>query len=93
MLYIKLGMIGYGPGYVLDYEREHPDFPHQSKSTGDQIYDEAQFEACRALGESAAESFCREELMESTESRIDIREWFTALAPPLLPDNDEAFRR
>lgn len=91
MLYLKLGMIGYGPGYVMDYKREHPAFPHQS--TGDQLYDEAQFEAYRALGEAAAESMFAEELVGSARiDSMEIRDWFQALASHLLPDNDEAFR-
>lgn len=89
MLYIKLAMIGHGPGYVIDYKRQHPDFPHES--TGDQIYDEAQFEAYRALGEAAAEGFFSPELIEGKNvSKLD--NWFQALASSLLPDNDEAFR-
>jgi hypothetical protein len=89
MLYIKLAMIGYGPGYVMDYKRTEPGFPHQS--TNDQIYDEAQFEAYRALGEAAAESFFSEELIGNQQPK-DIETWFKALAGALLPDNDEAFR-
>lgn len=88
MLYLKLGMVGYGPGYVMDYKRENPDFPHQS--TGDQIYDEAQFEAYRALGEAAAESMFMEELVEGFDEK-EICGWFEALASNLLPDNDEVF--
>lgn len=90
MLYLKLAMVGYGPGYVMDYHRQHPAFPHQS--TGDQLYDEAQFEAYRALGEAAAESFFVPEITGGEE--VDnLADWFTALATQLLPDNDEAFRK
>jgi hypothetical protein len=89
MIYIKLAMIGYGPGYMMDYKRQNPGFPHES--TGDQIYDEAQFEAYRSLGESAAESlFTAPDI--SGETDLDLDEWFGALASTILPDNDEAFR-
>ena len=88
MLYMKLSMIGYGPGYVMDYKRQHGDFPHQS--TSNQIYDEAQFEAYRALGEAAGESFFSQELIEGHDIKT-VEGWFTALAASLLPDNDEAF--
>lgn len=91
MLYMKLSMIGYGPGYVMDYKRQHHDFPHQS--TSNQIYDEAQFEAYRALGEAAGESFFSQELMEGHDEVPTVNDWFIALATNLLPDNDEAFRR
>ncbi len=87
MLYLKLGMVGYGPGYVMDYEREHPQFPHQS--TADQLYDEAQFEAYRALGEASADSFLSGDF---AHPGISLDDWFQNLATHLLPDNDEAFR-
>jgi hypothetical protein len=90
MLYMKLSMIGYGPGYVMDYKRQHGDFPHQS--TSNQIYDEAQFEAYRALGEVAGESFFSQELIEGHDVKT-VKGWFTALATSLLPDNDEVFHR
>ena len=90
MLYIKLAMIGYGPGYVMDYKQSEPKFPHET--TGDQLFDEAQFEAYRALGEDAAESFFRDELIGSASPK-DVKSWFHALAAALLPDNDEAVKR
>ena len=37
------------PVHINNYHKNHPDFPHQS--TGDQFFDDAQFEAYRALGE------------------------------------------
>jgi hypothetical protein len=64
LVYVKLVCTGEEPGYVVDYRRENPAFPHQT--TGDQIYDEAQFEAYRRLGECAAESLFREELLGGT---------------------------
>jgi hypothetical protein len=87
LLLIKLSMIGYGAGYLMDYKRTQPDFPHQT--TGDQIYDEAQFEAYRVLGEAAAESFFRQELIDDDQPK-DIKSWFQILASALLPDNDES---
>jgi hypothetical protein len=89
MLYLKLAMVGYGPGYVMDYKRQNPDFPHQT--TGDQLFDEAQFEAYRALGAAAAESFFTSEVI-GEEAKVELRGWFQALASNLLPDNDEVFR-
>ena len=88
MLYLKLAMVGYGPGYVMDYKRTHPDFPHTT--TADQVYDEGRFEAYRALGEAAAESFFSEELIGG-QTPSNIRDWFKDLAQALLPDNDVAF--
>lgn len=73
----------------MDYKRQNPAFPHQS--TGDQIYDEAQFEAYRALGEFAAESMFRDELVEGKDVST-VESWFKTLVSALLPDNDEVFR-
>ncbi|MDZ4403289.1 patatin-like phospholipase family protein [Prosthecobacter sp.] len=86
MLYLKLAMTGTEPVYVLDYRRENPFFPHET--TGDQIFDEAQFEAYRHLGECAMESFFRDELLDKQPENLS--EWFESLCSHLLPDNDEA---
>jgi patatin-like phospholipase len=88
MLYLKLAITGTEPRYVLDYRRQNPAFPHQT--TANQFYDEAQFEAYRALGEFAAESLFREEIVGPCMP-TDLRAWFQKLADSLLPDNDEAF--
>jgi hypothetical protein len=88
MLYIKLAMLGTEPNYVLDYKRENPKFPHQS--TGDQFFDEAQFEAYRKLGESAASSFLSSQY--GTEDVHDFAPWFQALVERLLPDSDAVYK-
>lgn len=101
LIYFKLARTGSEPGYVADYARKNPDFPHQT--TGDQMYDEAQFEAYRRLGEVAAESLFRPEISKPYfAARPDISnsndgdfetldKWFQSLANSLLPDNDEVF--
>jgi len=92
MLYLKLAVTGTEPRHVLDYRRQNPDFPHQT--TGDQFYDEAQFESYRALGECAAESLFREEITGKVHSdQLKIDEWFQHLANSLLADNDEVFNK
>jgi len=48
LLYIKSSMGGKHSPYIDDYHFNHPDFPHES--TADQFFDEAQFEAYRAMG-------------------------------------------
>jgi len=90
MLYVKLATTGLEPAHLADYRRLNPDFPHQS--TADQIYDEAQFEAYRALGECAMEAMFREEIAGNCRA-TSIREWFHCLANNLLPDNDPVFAR
>ena len=48
LLYIKSSVSGVHAPYILDYLAKHGDFPHES--TADQFFNEAQFEAYRALG-------------------------------------------
>ena len=49
LLYIKPTMLGGEPEDVRYYQRSNPTFPHQA--TGDQFFDEAQWESYRQLGE------------------------------------------
>jgi hypothetical protein len=87
MLYIKLAMLGTESSYVLDYRRENPSFPHQT--TLDQFFDEAQFEAYRKLGETAALNFLSSRFGTVQVAGVD--EWFQKLAAYLLPDTDPAY--
>lgn len=49
LIYIKSSLSGFLPSRVYNYQQANGDFPHQS--TADQYFDDAQFEAYRALGE------------------------------------------
>ena len=49
ILFIKSSVTGDETNDVLNYQVNHPEFPHES--TGDQIFDEAQWESYRKLGE------------------------------------------
>jgi hypothetical protein len=51
-IYIKSTITGNEPEDLLAYRREHKSFPDQT--TGDQFFDEAQFESYRKLGEETA---------------------------------------
>lgn len=53
----KPTLTGDEPADVTQYGARHPDFPHES--TGDQFYDEAQWESYRRLGEHAGDSVFR----------------------------------
>lgn len=53
LLYIKPSLTGDEPGDILQYKTANAAFPHET--TGDQFYDEAQFESYRRLGMHAAE--------------------------------------
>jgi hypothetical protein len=48
LFYLKSSMTGREPVDLLEYRRREPAFPHQS--TGDQFFDESQFESYRKLG-------------------------------------------
>lgn len=48
VLYIKESVTGDEPADVLNYKRQHADFPHET--TGDQWFSESQFESYRRLG-------------------------------------------
>jgi hypothetical protein len=51
LLLIKPTIVGNEPIDILQYKRRNESFPHES--TGDQFYDEAQWESYRRLGEHA----------------------------------------
>jgi hypothetical protein len=53
LVYLKLSCTGDEPQYLKFYRNGHPSFPHES--TGDQFFEETQFEVYRALGEHVAE--------------------------------------
>ncbi|MEW5978363.1 MAG: hypothetical protein AB1898_21410 [Acidobacteriota bacterium] len=57
LLYFKPSLTGDEPGDIQQYKVRNPEFPHES--TGDQFYDEAQWESYRRLGEHAARSALR----------------------------------
>jgi hypothetical protein len=52
ILYVKLSVTGDEPVDVLNYRKQNSAFPHQS--TGDQFFNESQFESYRRLGLHAA---------------------------------------
>jgi hypothetical protein len=48
LVYVKSSLSGDENDYVRDYARRNPSYPHET--TGDQFFDEEQFEVYRALG-------------------------------------------
>jgi len=54
LLYLKSSITGGEDPVVEEYRDRNPDFPHET--TADQLFDEGQFEAYRALGEFIAKS-------------------------------------
>jgi Patatin-like phospholipase len=53
LVYLKASLTGDEPADVLNYHREHPDFPHQT--TANQWFTESQFESYRRLGQHVVE--------------------------------------
>jgi len=53
LVYLKNSLTGDEPEPVLNYKSNNPAFPHES--TGDQFFDDAQFESYRSLGVHIAE--------------------------------------
>jgi hypothetical protein len=53
LLYLKSSIAGCEDEVIREYRQGHPAFPHES--TADQMFDEAQFEAYRSLGQYIAE--------------------------------------
>ena len=85
ILYFKSSLTGNEPATVLNYHREHSDFPHQT--TADQFFHEDQFEAYRALGDHIASEALREELFDGPPlNELTISNWFRALVTKLLSD-------
>lgn len=87
LLYIKSSVTGNEPTYVLDYKTKNPTFPHET--TADQFFDEAQFEAYRALGYHMAEDLFRGEIIPKEEKKaLALETWMNALIQSLLPDDE-----
>jgi hypothetical protein len=57
LVYLKPALTGDEPCDITQYRTRNADFPHES--TGDQFYDEAQWESYRRLGEHATHSALR----------------------------------
>ncbi len=55
LVYIKSSLTQDENPYIREYSVKNPDFPHES--TGDQFFNETQFECYRALGYHAAQDF------------------------------------
>jgi len=108
ILYIKAAMSGDEPQDVVQYRREHPEFPHQT--TADQFFDEPQFESYRRLGLHIGDTLFRtacararaddgrtlSRLQHDGRRAIDLERLFQELRRrwyPLLPLAEGAFTR
>jgi len=71
IVYLKSSLTGDEPTDILNYGSDHPDFPQQT--TGDQWFDESQFESYRKLGYHVA---------EKAFASVDVRD-------PMQPDKPD----
>lgn len=78
LLYIKSSLSGDENEYIREYRSKNKDFPHES--TGDQFFDEAQFEAYRALGYHIADKLKGWKVFESNHARQTNNAWYLACA-------------
>jgi Patatin-like phospholipase len=83
LVYLKTSLTGDEPADVLNYQREHPDFPHQT--TGDQWFSESEFESYRKLGQHTVERLF-EKIEIERQSPGDI---FRDLAKVWTPRSDK----
>jgi GNAT superfamily N-acetyltransferase len=87
LLYFKPTLTGDEPRDVLQYHKRNQAFPHES--TGDQFYDEAQWESYRRLGEHAVHAALR--FIERIEHRekISAQKLFSSARHEWLPTPDD----
>lgn len=95
LLYIKSSISGAEAEYIREYRTRNTAFPHES--TGDQFFDEMQFEAYRALGYDSAKSLFQEQgafnaKTDSEPQQMSVEKWFeelTVLLRPRFPMHDK----
>jgi len=78
LLYVKPTMTGDEPTDVQQYRTRNTAFPHEG--TGDQFYDEAQWESYRRLGLHAADSIFKFVARQDSEGRNRTADWVFAEA-------------
>jgi hypothetical protein len=74
LVYVKPALVGNEPRDVVDYHRQHSNFPQQP--TTDQWFDESQFESYRCLGEFVIHEILHEEESHSP-AVYSLQEFFT----------------
>jgi len=68
LIYIKPTLNGSEPIDIQHYQKENPDFPHET--TADQFYSETQFESYRSLGFHMMESLCGDANIDSVSDLV-----------------------
>jgi hypothetical protein len=83
LLYLKSSMTGDEPTDVREYDRRHEAFPHES--TGDQWFDESQFESYRMLGFHIADDILRAAAQASGSGPRGVEDIFSYLRELWMP--------
>lgn len=82
LVYIKSSLTQDENPYIQEYHLKNPDFPHES--TGDQFFNETQFECYRALGYHAAQDFLERSGSDISSDR-NLRDLFKRNKPKTGP--------
>jgi len=92
LLYIKSSLPANMDEYVWEYWKRNPSFPHET--TADQFFDEAQFEAYRALGYHVASTLLKEFPSPAKDAPGAMKAWFDTLEAKLYqpPSRKESKR-
>ncbi len=80
LLYLKASVVGGESEVIREYRSRHPDFPQES--TADQVFEEDQFEAYRALGFQIGASPFAATGTGTIETEADFEGWLEGLRPP-----------
>jgi hypothetical protein len=84
LLYFKSSVTGDEPRDILEYRERQPAFPHQS--TGDQWFDESQFESYRRLGLHIVDTTFGN--VKVNRAKIDVGETFKCLCHQWYPPSE-----
>jgi hypothetical protein len=83
LLLLRPSVLGNEPADILSYHAQNASFPQQS--TGDQFFDEAQWESYRRLGEVIAETVFKELHPAATDTPVTGWQPVFGIAPSKLP--------
>ncbi len=80
LLYVKTSVVGNESEIIREYRARHNDFPQES--TADQVFEEDQFEAYRALGYHIGNALFATRGDSPFATSAEVHSWFCGLADP-----------
>ncbi len=87
LIYIKASLLENENTAVLEYQSDHPDFPHES--TADQFFTENQFESYRKLGYDSTKRTFRDSTLKSVQD-VELEEFAQELSDIWTPVKNSA---